>query len=62
MLVLYKRWKKYNEFELKKKWIWIIENEKSSTLPQGWMYDSSAMHDPLGKDSIEETRYKLITT
>ena len=54
MLVLYKSWKKKNEFKLTKiKCTWILENEKSSTLPQARSH-SHPVTDPLGK-TVDET-------
>ena len=54
MLVLYKRWKKYNEFQLTKNKMEKITHRPTSE-------ESHPVTDPLAK-TVDETGDKLITT
>ena len=60
MSVLYKRWKKYNEFELTKNKM-DLNNRKRKIIHPPPSDESHPVTDPLGK-TVEETGDKLITT
>ena len=60
MLALYKRWKKYNEFELTKNKM-DLNNRKRKIIHPPPSDESHPVTDALGK-TVEETRDKLSTT
>ena len=60
MLVLYKSWKKYHEFQLTKKQNGL-EYSKTKNHPPTPSEESHPVTDPLGKTE-DETWDKLITT
>ena len=59
MLVLYKKWKKYNEFQLTKKK--DLNNRKWKIIHPPPSEEPHPVTDPLEK-TVEETGDKLITT
>ena len=60
MLVLYKKWKKYNEFQLTKNKI-DLNNWKLKMIHPPPSEESHPVTDPLGK-TVEETGDQLIIT
>ena len=60
MIVLYKSWKQYNEYQLTKKQNGL-EYSKMKNDPPSPREESHPLTDPIGK-TIEETGDKLITT
>ena len=60
MLVLYKKWKKYNEFQLTKNKT-DLNNRKWKIIHPPPSEESHLVTDPLGQ-TVEETGDKLITT
>ena len=60
MLVVYKKWKKYNEFQLTKNKM-DLNNRKWKIIHPPLIEESHPGADPLGK-TVEETGDKLITT
>ena len=60
MLIPYKRWKQYNEFQSTKNKM-DLNNRKLQIIHPPPSEESHPVTDPLGK-TVEETGYKLITT
>ena len=61
MLILCKRWKKYNEFQLTKNKM-DLNNRKLKIIHPTPSQESHPVTDPLGKTVLEETGGKLIIT